>query len=55
MCDDFCVIHGYQHMRKRSVFDPVAYCEACERYFDETPSEQQEEDELLESSARNRR
>lgn len=30
MCEDFCLIHGYEHMRKRSVFDKITYCEACE-------------------------
>ncbi len=29
--DDFCLEHGYEHMRKRSIFDKVAYCAECER------------------------
>jgi hypothetical protein len=28
MCDDFCVIHGYDHMRCNRGFIP--YCEACD-------------------------
>lgn len=28
--DEFCVIHGYEHMRSR-FGDPVAYCAECER------------------------
>ncbi len=30
MCDDFCLIHGYEHMRKHSIFDKIAYCAECE-------------------------
>lgn len=28
-CDAFCLIHGYEHMKK-DPFDPIARCEACE-------------------------
>lgn len=28
--EDFCLIHGYEHMRSR-MGDPIPYCEACER------------------------
>lgn len=31
MCDDFCLIHGYEHMAKRSIFDKIAHCAVCER------------------------
>jgi hypothetical protein len=27
--DDFCVEHGYEHMRSR-LGDPIPYCQACE-------------------------
>lgn len=30
MCDEFCIEHGYEHMRKRSIFDKFSYCAACE-------------------------
>lgn len=30
MCEDFCLLHGYEHMRRRSIFDKCAYCKACE-------------------------
>lgn len=32
MSDDqeFCIIHGYQHMRKRDYRDRIPYCAACE-------------------------
>ncbi len=29
MCDDFCIIHGYEAMKSR-FGDPIPYCEACE-------------------------
>lgn len=30
MPDDFCIIHGYDHMRSQ-MGNPIPYCEACER------------------------
>ncbi len=32
MSDDFCVIHGYQYMKKQ-IGNPIAYCEQCEKEF----------------------
>lgn len=29
MSDDFCLIHGYEHM-KAQLGNPIPYCEACE-------------------------
>jgi hypothetical protein len=29
MSDDFCLIHGYEHMKHRKG-DPIPYCEACD-------------------------
>lgn len=31
MCEDFCLIHGYEHMTKSSIFDKIAYCDECLR------------------------
>lgn len=31
MTDDFCLIHGYDYMRKSSIFDPIPYCSKCEK------------------------
>lgn len=31
MCDDFCLIHGYEHMAKHSIFDKISHCAECER------------------------
>jgi hypothetical protein len=33
MSDDFCLIHGYEHM-KTQFGNPIAYCEACENERD---------------------
>jgi len=30
MCDEFCLIHGYEHMSKKTVFDLVARCTECD-------------------------
>lgn len=27
---EFCIIHGYDHMRKRNLRDRIPYCAACE-------------------------
>lgn len=27
---EFCIIHGYDHMRKRDFRDNIPYCAACE-------------------------
>lgn len=29
MSDDFCIIHGYDHMRSQ-MGNPIPFCEACE-------------------------
>ena len=29
MSDDFCIVHGYEHM-KSQFGNPIPYCEACE-------------------------
>lgn len=33
MSDDFCLIHGYEHMRRR-FGDPIPYCDECDRQRD---------------------
>jgi hypothetical protein len=42
MCDDFCLVHGYEHMMRNSIFDKVAYCAECERERQETAAEIEE-------------
>lgn len=34
---EFCLEHGYDHMRKRSIFDKIAYCAECERENERQP------------------
>lgn len=34
MSDDFCLIHGYEHM-KSQWGNPIPYCEACENEREE--------------------
>jgi hypothetical protein len=29
MADDFCIIHGYEHMRSQ-IGHPIPFCQACE-------------------------
>jgi hypothetical protein len=40
--DDFCLEHGYEHMRS-SLGTPVCFCEACEREAEKAPIAEGEE------------
>lgn len=33
--DDFCIEHGYEHMRSR-LGDPICFCQACEDESEKT-------------------
>jgi hypothetical protein len=35
MSDDFCIIHGYDHMRSQ-MGNPIPYCQACEEEYMKT-------------------
>jgi hypothetical protein len=50
MCDEFCLLHGYEHMRKRSVFDLLSYCEVCERERDQATDQAKARARVLERS-----
>lgn len=43
MSDDFCIIHGRDHMRCEKVWGAIPYCEACETTLNEDPSGQRRE------------
>ena len=31
MCEEVCLIHGYEYMYQREISDPFRYCRMCEK------------------------
>ncbi len=49
MCEEFCLIHGYEHMYQREISDPWRYCGMCEA---EAANEKYHQDDLREYESR---
>ncbi len=43
MCEEFCLIHGYEHMYRRDFRDPIRCCRMCEA---EDANEKYHQDDL---------
>ena len=49
MCEEFCLIHGYEYMYQRQISDPWRYCRMCEA---EDANEKYHQDDLREYESR---